>query len=218
MKILLSSSINLDDEKDKGEDLVKMAYKIIVADRSTSVLETLRLAFMDSGYDVYTFSNGEEAIKSIPHIEPDAFLLGLSLKGKGGLEVGEYIKGSKDYDSIPIIFLAGAFEEVDEERLLKIPNQGVFWEPFDSGEVVRKVKNLLQGEEGVDTLPEEPSFDEIEELRREFQKRVDAVEKNITSKMRNVVKKEIYEVAKELEKRVKAGILEEIKKGRNQLP
>jgi len=101
---------------------------------------------------------------------------------------------------------------------LKIPNQGVFWEPFDSGEVVRKVKNLLQGEEGVDTLPEEPSFDEIEELRREFQKRVDAVEKNITSKMRNVVKKEIYEVAKELEKRVKAGILEEIKKGRNQLP
>jgi DNA-binding response OmpR family regulator len=195
-----------------------MAYKIIVADRSTSALEALRLAFMDSGYDVCTFSDGEEVIKSIPHIEPDGFLLGLSLKGKGGLEVGEYIKESKDYDRIPIIFLAGAFEEVDEERLSKIPNQGVFWEPFDSGEVALKIKNLLEGKDGVDTLPEEPSFSEIEELRREVQKRVDAVEKNISSKMRNVVKKEIYEAVKELEKRVKAGILEEIKKGKNQLP
>ena len=189
-----------------------MAQKIIIADRSISALEALRLAFMDSGFDVYTFSNGEEVIKSIPHIEPDAFLIGVSLKGKGGLEVGEYIKESKDYDSFPVVFLASAFEDIDEERLSKIPNQGVFREPFDSGEVARKIRNLLGGEEGVDTLPEEPSFDEVEEIRREFQKRVDAVEKNISGKMRNVVMKEIYEVAKELEKRIKAGILEEIKK------
>lgn len=189
-----------------------MAQKIIIADRSISALEALRLALMDSGYDVYTFSNGEEVIKSLPHIQPDALLLGISLKGKPGLEVGEYIKESKDYDDIPLVFLAGIFEEVDEERMSKIPNQGVFREPFDSGEVARKIKSLLEGEEGVDTLPEEPSFDEIEEIRREFQKRVDALEKNISSKMRNVVKKEIYEVSKELEKRIKAGILEKIKK------
>jgi len=194
-----------------------MAYKLIVADKSPAALEALRLALMDSGYDVYTFSNGEEVIKSLPHIEPDAFLLGISLKGKPGLEVGEYIKESKDYDTIPIVFLAGVFEEVDEERMSKIPNQGIIWAPFDSGEVARKIKNLLEGEEGVDTLPEEPSFDEIEEIKREFQKRVDALEKNISGKMRNIVKKEIYEVAKELEKRIKAGILEDIKKDKNQL-
>jgi len=192
-----------------------MAYKIIIADQSRSVLEVLHLAFLGSGYDIYTFMNGEEVIKSIPHIEPDAFLIGISLKEKGGLEVGKYIKESKDYKDLPVIFLVGAFRELDEEKISKIPHQGVIREPFDSGEVVGKVKNLLEGDKGLDTLPEDPSYNEIEEIERIFQKRLDAVKKNMDSRIRDAVRKEIYEAVNELEKRVKAGILGEIKKNKD---
>jgi DNA-binding response OmpR family regulator len=188
-----------------------MAYKLIIADNSPAALETLRLAFMDSSYDVYTFTNGEEVIKSIPHIEPDAFVLGISLKEKGGLEIGKYIRESEDYKDVPIIFLIGAYEELDKEKVSKIPNQGIFREPFDSVELARKVRSFIQGDDGLDTLPEEPSFDEIAEIERKFQKRLDAVDKNMSSKMRNIVKKEIYEAMKEFEKRVKAAVLREIK-------
>jgi DNA-binding response OmpR family regulator len=189
-----------------------MAYKIIIADQSRSVLEVLHLAFLSSGYDIYTFMNGEEVIKSIPHIEPDAFLIGISLKEKGGLEVGKYIKESKDYKDLPIIFLIGAFMELDEEKISKIPHQGLIREPFDSGEVVGKVKSLLEGDKGLDTLPEDPSYNEIEEIERMFQKRLDAVKKNMDCRIRDAVRKEIYEAVNELEKRIKAGILGEIKK------
>ncbi|MGM0465042.1 MAG: response regulator [Acidobacteriota bacterium] len=188
-----------------------MAYKLIIADNSPAALETLRMAFIDSSYDVYTFTNGEEVIKSIPHIEPDAFILGLSLKEKGGLEIGKYIRESEDYKDIPIVFLIGAYKELDMQNLSKIPNQGIFREPFDSEEVVRKLKSLIQGDNGLDTLPEEPAMDETAELERKFQKRLDAIEKNMTGKMRNIVKKEIYEAIKEFEKRVKAAVLREIK-------
>jgi two-component system, sensor histidine kinase and response regulator len=188
-----------------------MAYKLIVADNSPAALETLRMAFIDSSYDVYTFTNGEEVIKSIPHIEPDAFVLGLSLKEKGGLEIGKYIRESEDYKDIPILFLIGAYKELDMQNLSKIPNQGIFREPFDSEEVVQKLKSLIQGDNGLDTLPEEPAMDEIAELERKFQKRLDAIEKNMTGKMRNIVKKEIYEAIKEFKKRVKAAVLREIK-------
>lgn len=188
-----------------------MAYKLIVADNSPAALETLRMAFIDSSYDVYTFTNGEEVIKSIPHIEPDAFVLGLSLKEKGGLEIGKYIRESEDYKDIPILFLIGAYKELDMQNLSKIPNQGIFREPFDSEEVVQKLKSLIQGDNGLDTLPEEPAMDEIAELERKFQKRLDSIEKNMTGKMRNIVKKEIYEAIKEFEKRVKAAVLREIK-------
>lgn len=188
-----------------------MTYKLIIADNSPAALETLRMAFIDSSYDVYTFTNGEEVIKSIPHIEPDAFILGLSLKEKGGLEIGKYIRESDDYEDIPIVFLIGAYKELDMQNLSKIPNQGIFREPFDSEEVVRKLKSLIQGDNGLDTLPEEPAMDETAELERKFQKRLDAIEKNMTGKMRNIVKKEIYEAIKEFEKRVKAAVLREIK-------
>ncbi|MFO7979325.1 MAG: response regulator [Candidatus Aminicenantes bacterium] len=188
-----------------------MTYKLIIADNSPAALETLRMAFIDSSYDVYTFTNGEEVIKSIPHIEPDAFILGLSLKEKGGLEIGKYIRESEDYKDIPIVFLIGAYKELDMQNLSKIPNQGIFREPFDSEEVVRKLKSLIQGDNGLDTLPEEPAMDETAELERKFQKRLDAIEKNMTGKMRNIVKKEIYEAIKEFEKRVKAAVLREIK-------
>jgi hypothetical protein len=83
--------------------------------------------------------------------------------------------------------------------------------PFDSGEVVQTIQDLLIREQGVNTLPEEPSFDEAEEMDRKFQKRLDAVEKKMSGQIRNVVKKEIYEAVKEVEKRVKAGVLKEIK-------
>jgi len=188
-----------------------MAYKLIIAEKSPSALEALRMAFTDSGFDVYTFTNGEEVIKSIPHIEPDAFILGISLKKKEGIEVGKYIRDSKDYKDIPILFLVGAYKELDKEKVSKIPNQGIFREPFDSGEVVRKVRSLIQGDDGLDTLPEEPSFDERAEIEKSFQRKLDAVEKNMSGKVRNIVKKEIYEAVKELEKRVKVGILREIK-------
>jgi len=188
-----------------------MAYKLIIADNSPAVLEVLRMVFMDSSYDVYTFTNGEEVIKSIPHIEPDAFVLGLSLKEKGGIEVGKYVKESDDYKETPIIFLIGAYEELDKEKLSKIPHQGIFREPFDSDELARKVKTHVQGDNGLDTFPEEPAFDETAEMERKFQKRLDALEKNMNDKMRNIVKKEIYEAVKEFEKRVKAALLKEIK-------
>jgi len=188
-----------------------MAYKIIIADNSPAALEALRMAFMDSSYDVYSFTNGEEVIKSIPHIEPEACVLGISLKKKGGLEVGRTIRESKDYKDIPILFLIGAYKELDKEKISKIPNQGLFREPFDSMEVARKVRNLIQEDNGLDTLPEEPSLDEMAEMERRFQRRVEAVERNISGKIRNIVKKEIYEAVKEFEKRVKAAILREIK-------
>lgn len=188
-----------------------MAYKLIIADNSPAALEALRMAFMDLSHDVYTFTNGEEVIKSIPHIEPDAFVLGISLKEKGGLEIGKYIRESEDYKDTPIIFLIGAYKELDQEKISKIPNQGIFREPFDSMEVVSKVKSLIKGDDGLDTLPEEPSFDEIPEIERKFRKRLDAIEKNMKYEMRNIVKKEIYEAMKEFEKRIKAAVLREIK-------
>ncbi|MFW6123940.1 MAG: response regulator [Acidobacteriota bacterium] len=188
-----------------------MAYKLIIADNSPAVLETLRLSFIDSGYDVYTFSNGDEVMKSIPHIEPDAFILGVFLKGKSGFEIGKYIRESEDYKDIPILFLIGAYKELDREKLSQVPYQGIFREPFDSVEVAQKAKSLIEGDNGLDTFPEEPAFDDAAEIERKFQKRLDAIEKNMTSKMRNMVKKEIYEAEKELEKRIKAAILKEMK-------
>ncbi len=189
-----------------------MRYKVIIGDSSLSALEALRMALVDLGFDVYTFSNGNELTASIPHVDPDAFVLGISLEEKGGFEVGEYIAESSDYGNIPIIFLIGAFEGLDEEKISRIPHHGLFREPFDSGEVARSVKSLMEQEKGMDTLPEEPSFDEIVDMERKIQKQLDAAEKNMNSKIRNIVKKEIYEAAKELEKRVKAGVIREIKK------
>lgn len=188
-----------------------MSYKLIIADKSPAALEALRLAFMDSGYDVYSFNNGEEVIESLSHIEPDSCVLGISLKEKSGLEVGKYIRESQDYKDIPILFLIGAYEELDKEKASKISNQGLFREPFDSMEIARKVKNLIQGDNGLDTLPEEPSLDEWAEMERNFQRRLEAVERNTGEKIRNMVKKEIYEAMKELEKRVKASVLREIR-------
>ncbi|MBD3414063.1 MAG: response regulator [Candidatus Aminicenantes bacterium] len=192
-----------------------MAYKAIIADTSRSVTEALRTAFLESGFDVYSFSNGEEVITSIPHIGPDAFVLGISLEEKGGIEVAKFLRDSKDHSDVPVIFLINAFEELDEDKISNIPHHGLFRVPFDSGEVARRIRSFLEEEQGMDTLPEEPSLDEIAEIERSVQKRLDAAEKIMSTQIRNIVKKEIYEAAKEVEKRVKAGVLKELQDEKN---
>jgi DNA-binding response OmpR family regulator len=179
-----------------------MPYKIIVADDSPSIQKIIQMSFPAPEFEIFAFNDGKEILDSIEQIDPDAILLNLSLPERDGYEVGVTIKSQEEFSRVPLILLKEAFEPLDKERIAVFEYDELIQKPFDSGMLVQTVRALIEGQKVPNSLPEEPVWGE--ELP--FEKKVEPDEK-----FRHLVKQEILDVERELEKRIKARILAELK-------
>ncbi|UCE41329.1 MAG: response regulator [Candidatus Aminicenantes bacterium] len=179
-----------------------MNYKLLVADDSPSIQKLLQMSFPESEFEIFAFSDGQEVMDSLSQINPDAILLNLSLPQKDGYELGEHIKNLEVFNQVPLILIKEAFEPLDKERLEKLEYDQLVQKPFDSDDLVQKVRTAIEERKIPMTLPEEPIWDSgsTAETRVELDETV-----------RGLVKDEILGVQRELEKRIKARIMAELK-------
>lgn len=212
-----------------------MDYKLIVADSSPSIQKAIRMAFTDSEFEIYPFEDGLEVVKSIIQINPDAVLMSLSLSHKDGYEVGFYMKSQEELKHAPLVLLKGAFEQLEKEKISSLNYDEIVQEPFDSERLVRIVRNLIEGRRNPKTLPEEPLMGEItaadstlDHRQPDSQKRPlsqdvalsgekplsslsPGLKAEVEEKVRDLVRGEILGIQRELEKRIKAQVLSELK-------
>lgn len=179
-----------------------MKYKILIADSSPSFQKILQMSFPSKEFELFALNDGQEVMDSLEKINPDAFLLNLSLAHKDGYELGEYINNQEAYDQVPLILVKEAFEPLDKERLEPLEYDHLVQKPFDSDALVRMVRTAIEERKIPLTLPEEPVWDESSTA---------GVKVELDKTVRELVKKEILGMQRELEKRVKARILAEVK-------
>jgi len=180
----------------------KMPYKLIIADDSPSIQKIIHMSFPVPEFEIFAFNDGKEFMDSVKQIKPDAILLNLSLPKKDGYEVGAYIKGQKEFSRVPLILLKEAFEPLDKERIADFKYDELIQKPFDSEMLVQRVRTMIEGQRVPNTLPEEPVWgEEVPDEKK--------VESDV--RLRHLVKQEILDVERELEKRIKARILAELK-------
>ena len=177
-----------------------MFYKLVIAHNSPSVLKAIRLAFPEQEYEIYAFKDGVELMQELNQINPDAILLSLSLHEEEGYEIGRYLKSQEKFKQIPLILLYGAFEALNEERVESLVYDDLVQEPFDSEKLVRVVFDLIEKRRGPQTLPEEPGYDDLPSAQMGMDVRV-----------KDLVRREIVDVERELEKRIRARILSDLK-------
>jgi DNA-binding response OmpR family regulator len=178
-----------------------MSFKLVVAHNSPSVRKAIRLAFPEPDYEIFAFKDGVEVMKELNQINPDAILLSLSLHEEEGYEIGRYLKNQEKFKQIPLVLLYGAFEALNEERIESLVYDDLVQEPFGSENLVRVVFDLIEKRRGPQTLPEEPGFDDVP-----------SPQVDINTRVKDLVRREIVEVERELEKRIKARILSDLKK------
>ena len=179
-----------------------MPYKLLVAHRSPSVMKAILTAFPEPEYEIHQSKSGVEVVEELNQIAPDAILLSLSLHQENGYEIGRYLKEQEKFKQIPLILFYGAFETIDEDTIEGSSYDGLVQEPFDSEKLARMTLELIEKRKDPQTLPEEPALDEgpYEEERIVLDEDI-----------KEFVRKEIYDVERELEKRIQARILAELK-------
>lgn len=117
--------------------------KILAVDDQPIILKSISHKLKNSGFELLTANDGNEAIELYESEKPDLLILDLNMPNKNGFEVIEYVRKTKN-DNVPIIVMSG----VDEEsKIVDAFNMGVddyIQKPVGINEVVVRVKRLLK--------------------------------------------------------------------------
>ena len=122
-----------------------MSRKLLLADDSVTIQRVVELTFSGEDIEVVTVSDGEQAIARMSADPPDIVLADIAMPKKNGYEVAAFVKEHPTLAKVPVLLLAGAFEPVDEERARRVKCDGVLVKPFETHEVIARVRELIDG-------------------------------------------------------------------------
>lgn len=115
--------------------------KIMIVDDDSNIAELISLYLIKECFDTLIVSDGEEALSKLTVYEPDLILLDIMLPGIDGYEVCTEIRKT---NQVPIIMLSAKTEVFDKVLGLKIGADDYMIKPFDSKELVARVKAVLR--------------------------------------------------------------------------
>jgi len=122
-----------------------MTAKILVADDSITIQKIVAMAFENEDASVEGIGDGSEALTRLKKFQPDIVLADVDMPGLNGFELSREIKESSKLNSISVLLLASDFEEFDENLFHSSLANDHITKPFKSEDLVRKVRELLDG-------------------------------------------------------------------------
>ena len=115
--------------------------KILIVDDDNNIAELISLYLTKECFDTQIVNDGEEAIQVFDSYAPNLILLDLMLPGMDGYQVCREIRSKAN---IPIIMLSAKGEIFDKVLGLELGADDYMIKPFDSKELVARVKAVLR--------------------------------------------------------------------------
>jgi DNA-binding response OmpR family regulator len=118
-----------------------MSTRILVVDDEPRYLRLLEANLLTEKYEVFTASDGEEALESFSANPVDLVLLDVMLPRMDGFSVCQRIR---QFSNVPIIMLTAKGEEQDRVRGLDVGADDYLVKPFSVMELLARVRAVLR--------------------------------------------------------------------------
>lgn len=115
--------------------------KILIVDDDNNIAELISLYLTKECFECQIVNDGEEALKVFTSFLPNLILLDLMLPGIDGYQVCREIRHKSN---VPIIMLSAKGEIFDKVLGLELGADDYIIKPFDSKELVARVKAVLR--------------------------------------------------------------------------
>ena len=122
--------------------------KILIVDDDNNIAELISLYLTKECFETSIVNDGEQALKEFSSFSPDLILLDLMLPGIDGYQVCREIRAK---NNVPIIMLSAKGEIFDKVLGLELGADDYILKPFDSKELVARVKAVLRRYQPVKT-------------------------------------------------------------------
>ena len=128
--------------------------KILIVDDDNNIAELISLYLIKECFDTKIVNDGEEALQAFESYSPNLILLDLMLPGIDGYQVCREVRAKSN---VPIIMLSAKGEIFDKVLGLELGADDYMMKPFDSKELVARVKAVLRRYQPIKV--EEPAAD-----------------------------------------------------------
>ena len=120
-----------------------MTHRILLADDSATIRKVVELTFSDEDFTIDSVGDGAQAFEHARAARPDIIISDVIMPGLNGYELCQRFKTDPDLQSVPFLFLKGTFESFDEDKARSCGADGFIVKPFESQEMIAKVKDLI---------------------------------------------------------------------------
>ncbi|MFH1232832.1 MAG: response regulator [Patescibacteria group bacterium] len=133
-------------DKNKKESTIG-GVKVLLVEDDSFLREICHKKLSKEGFNVFSATDGEEALKMVVKVEPGIVLLDIILPSIDGFEVLKQIRSNKNeiIKNVPVIMLTnlGQEEDIKKAQALKA-NDYLIKAHFTTEEIVRKIKSQLE--------------------------------------------------------------------------
>jgi DNA-binding response OmpR family regulator len=128
--------------------------KILIVDDDNNIAELISLYLTKECFETLIVNDGETALSAADTFQPNLVLLDLMLPGIDGYQVCRELRAKS---TLPIIMLSAKGEVFDKVLGLEMGADDYVEKPFDSKELVARVKAVLRRYKPVIAVIEDPS-------------------------------------------------------------
>ena len=125
---------------------------ILLVDDDPNISRLVQLYLEKEGFEVRTADRGDDALSEFRKLPPDLMLLDVMLPGMDGWQV---LKAIRKTSTIPIIMLTAKDETFDKVLGLELGADDYITKPFDTKELVARVKAVLRRTQGAEEEKQE---------------------------------------------------------------
>ena len=132
-----------------------MKTRILLVDDDPNIRQLVRLYLEKEGYDVDEADRGDAALVKFRSDPPNLVLLDLMLPGMDGMQV---CREMRKVSNIPIIMLTAKDDTFDKVLGLELGADDYVVKPFETKELVARIKAVIRRYQGADTPEKELVF------------------------------------------------------------
>ena len=122
----------------------KKDIKILLVDDEPDILEIVGYNLKNEGYQIFTASNGIEAVKFSKKINPHLILLDVMMPKMDGIEACEKIRSIKGLEDVIIAFFTARGEDYSQVAGFEAGADDYITKPVKPKVLISKVKSLLR--------------------------------------------------------------------------
>jgi DNA-binding response OmpR family regulator len=122
------------------------AARILVADDDSTIRRFIVTLLADRGYEIHEAADGEQAFHAAERVKPDLMLLDLIMPFRDGFDVLHDLKHTPETRRIPVIIMSVKDREEEIVKGLSMGAEDYVVKPFNSLELVARVKKILDRE------------------------------------------------------------------------
>ncbi|MDO6728884.1 response regulator [Marinovum sp. 2_MG-2023] len=121
-----------------------MGKRVLVIEDEPNIIEAISFFLSRDGWEVFTHSNGHDALEVVDRRVPDLVILDVMLPGRSGYEILRDLRACDKWSALPVLILTARGQAKDRDMAKAAGANRFMTKPFSNNDILEAVRELAR--------------------------------------------------------------------------